>query len=169
MELSGNGYKIWREERFPKVTRALFKRLMQDMDSQLEDSSQGEPISDGETEICGHLDKPIREAESKQTTDVNVAPNWNSAPNSNIAPSGNAEPSSNAVVHCNAVALNEQQNGDPDGTYDQRRQVSFASAQSVNCVRNSDTIVTLLRYQIQSLKEHFNIRQRTSLVLTCME
>ena len=40
MELSGIGYRLWREERFPKISQALFKRLMQELDSQEIDSSQ---------------------------------------------------------------------------------------------------------------------------------
>ena len=44
VELSGIGSKIWREERFPKVAQTLFKRLMQDLDSQLEGSNQGESM-----------------------------------------------------------------------------------------------------------------------------
>ena len=29
LELSGIGFKLWREERFPQIAQSLFKRLMQ--------------------------------------------------------------------------------------------------------------------------------------------
>ena len=46
VELSGMGYKLWRNERFPKVIQSLFKRFMQGVDSQYEESSTGQPLSD---------------------------------------------------------------------------------------------------------------------------
>ena len=42
VELSGMGFKKWREERFPKIAQALFKRLMDELDSQTENSSRRE-------------------------------------------------------------------------------------------------------------------------------
>ena len=39
IELSGIGCKLWGEERFPKITQFLYKKLMQELDSQLEDPS----------------------------------------------------------------------------------------------------------------------------------
>lgn len=47
VELSGLGFKIWREERFPKISQALFKRLMDELDCQLDYSCSTEPLSDG--------------------------------------------------------------------------------------------------------------------------
>ena len=46
VELSGMGYKLWRNERFPKVIQSLFKRFMQGVDSQYEESSTGQPLPD---------------------------------------------------------------------------------------------------------------------------
>ena len=40
VELSDIGCKLWREERFPKIAQSLFKKLMQELDRQLEDPSQ---------------------------------------------------------------------------------------------------------------------------------
>ena len=42
VELSGLGFKLWREERFPQIAKSLFKRIMQDLDSQAENSSKFE-------------------------------------------------------------------------------------------------------------------------------
>ena len=39
VELSGIGFKISREERFPHIAQSLFKRLMQELDSRIEHSS----------------------------------------------------------------------------------------------------------------------------------
>ena len=38
------GFRLWRVERFPKIAQSFFKRLMEDIDSQLEESSTGEPL-----------------------------------------------------------------------------------------------------------------------------
>ena len=37
VELSGIGFRLWREERFPKVAQSLFRRLTEEVDSQLEE------------------------------------------------------------------------------------------------------------------------------------
>ena len=88
MELSGIGYRLWREERFPKISQALFKRLMQELDSQEIDSSQcdkwmaenlTEQRSLQEEQICDTI-----------TNDVDAASNFNvvsrDALNCNVAP-----------------------------------------------------------------------------------
>ena len=88
MELSGIGYRLWREERFPKISQALFKRLMQELDSQEIDSSQcdkcmaedlTEQRSLQEEQICDTI-----------TNDVDAASNFNvvsrDALNCDVAP-----------------------------------------------------------------------------------
>ncbi|MCG8045342.1 MAG: hypothetical protein N0E48_06700 [Candidatus Thiodiazotropha endolucinida] len=46
VELSGIGFKKWREERFPKIAQSLFKKVMQELDSLVEDPSQNIDVSD---------------------------------------------------------------------------------------------------------------------------
>ena len=100
VDLSGIGYQLWRDKYFPRITRTLFKQLMRDLDSQLEDVSQCKP---GSEDATGNLSQPdIQTSEAATTTtDVNVAPNLNVAPKSNVAesdtPNLNIVPKSNVV------------------------------------------------------------------------
>ena len=52
VELSGLGFRKWREERFPKVAQYLFGRLMKDIDSQLDGSSSGSLLPEELSETC---------------------------------------------------------------------------------------------------------------------
>ena len=121
VELSGIGSKIWREERFPKVAQTLFKRLMQDLDSQLEGSNQGESMWEDKTEFCYQQDEPKREAETNDTTDVSDAPNCNVA--------------SGGYVGVNS---NTAQNGNSESTC----QAPLASAPTVDCAINNEVAET---------------------------
>ncbi|MEW8548437.1 MAG: SGNH/GDSL hydrolase family protein [Candidatus Thiodiazotropha sp.] len=89
VELSGIGSKIWREERFPKIAQFLFKRLLQDLDSQLEGSTQDESMPEDKTELCYQQNEPKWEAETSYTTDVSDASNCNVALNCHVASGGN--------------------------------------------------------------------------------
>ena len=126
MELCGIGSKIWREERFPKVAQTLFKRLMQDLDSQLEGSNQGASMSEDKTELCYQQDEPKREAKTNDTTDVSDAPNCNVALNCHVA-SG-----VNVGVNSNTAETNEPQNGNSESTC----QAPLTSAPTVDCAIN---------------------------------
>ena len=57
VELSGVGFKMWREERFPKIAQSLFGRIMVEMDSQLEESSEREPLQENLSESCFQHDE----------------------------------------------------------------------------------------------------------------
>ena len=93
MELSGIGYRLWREERsreerFPKISQALFKRLMQELDSQMIDSSQcDEGMAENLTERRSLQDEQICDT---ITNDVDTASNCNvvsrDALNCDVAP-----------------------------------------------------------------------------------
>ena len=56
VELSGIGFRLWREERFPKVAQSLFRRLMEEVDSQLEEPSTGEPTQEELSSSCFQQD-----------------------------------------------------------------------------------------------------------------
>ena len=62
VELCGLGYQMWRNERFPQITRALFRRILKDLDSQLDNFSQFEPSIEDGTDICSsiYLQHPCR-------------------------------------------------------------------------------------------------------------
>ena len=102
VDLSGIGFRIWREERFSVIARSLFKRLMYNLDSQLEALSQCEPKSGDGTVICDQQENLTCGAETT-TSDVNVAPMINVAPKgnfalkSNVAPKSNVEPKSHVA------------------------------------------------------------------------
>ena len=132
VELSGIGSKIWREERFPKVAQTLFKRIMQDLDSQLEGSNQGESMSADKTELCCQQDEPKREAETNDTTDISDSPNCNVALNCHVASCGNVE------VTSNTAETNEQQNGNSESTC----QAPIASVPTVDCAINNELAET---------------------------
>ena len=46
VELLGIGFKVWRAESFPRIAQSLFKRLMEEIDSRLEEESTGVSISE---------------------------------------------------------------------------------------------------------------------------
>ena len=99
VELSGLGSKFWRNERFPQITRSLFKRIMYDLDSQMEGFSQCKPGTGDDTGIHDQLDT----SSEKQTTDVNVAPK------SDVAESGSPVPSRDVTLN-SAAGADEQLN-----------------------------------------------------------
>ena len=60
VELSGLGFKLWREERFPQIAKSLFKRIMQDLDSQAENSSKFELTTKGISDRA-HIERNSQE------------------------------------------------------------------------------------------------------------
>ena len=132
VELSGIVSKIWREECFPKVAQTLFKRLMQDLDSQLEGSNQGESMWEDKTELCYQQDEPKHEAETNDTTDVSNAPNYNVALNCHVEPGGNIG------VNSNTAQTNEPQNGNSESTC----QAPLASVPTVDYAINNEVAET---------------------------
>ena len=96
VELSGMGFQKWREERFPRITQFLLKRVVQKMDSIVEGTIKSEQ---GPTESTESADItlngiPIGDGTSKQQCDVN----------DNVAP------------RCNVAQLNDDINGALNGT-----------------------------------------------------
>ena len=66
VELVGLGYKLWRVERFPRIAQTLFKRLMEHIDSRMENKSTSVSISyDGE-------DLPEPEAQIDVSREVSI-------------------------------------------------------------------------------------------------
>ena len=98
MDLSGIGYHLWKDAYFPRITGSLFKLLMSDLDSQLEDVSQCKAGSEDDTGNCSQRDIQTSGV-ATTSTDVNVAPNLNVSPTSNVAesdaPNLNVLPKSN--------------------------------------------------------------------------
>ena len=154
VELCGIGYQMWRSERFPQITRTLFKRLMQGLDSQVGDLSQCEPMTEDETEICGQRDRSPCEA-VKTTTDVNIAPDRGVAPKSDVVSSGDVLSSRNVVLNCNTV-VDEKLNGDPGDTYGPDGQASFAFSQVEIVLKVKDRT-----------RNPLNLLRKILLVLTC--
>ena len=56
VELLGIGFKVWRAESFPRIAQSLFKRLMEEIDSRLEEESTGVSISEDLSEPCPQSD-----------------------------------------------------------------------------------------------------------------
>ena len=101
VELSGIGSKLWRNERFPKIAQSLFKQLMQEFDSQLEDPSQCEFSAEGSRDLLGDQQKePICDSSHVDTNDVNTALNCNVPLSGNFAPNCNVETSANVARTC---------------------------------------------------------------------
>ena len=71
VELSGIGFKLWRKERFPQIAQSLFKRLMQELNSRIEDSSQGELFTEETTDITDTRQKCAINKKSKIIRDSN--------------------------------------------------------------------------------------------------
>ena len=101
VELSGIGFKKWREERFPRIEQSLFKRLMQEMDSMIEDQSQNESVSEELSDLQVQQDMKI---------DVNgyVAPKCNVA-QLNVTPNCTNELVNDAQSHGGS-----EDNSDPE-------------------------------------------------------
>ena len=72
VELSGIGFKKWREERFSRIAQSLFKRLMQEMDSMIEDHSQDESMSEELSDLPVQQEDQICEQTTRHENDVNV-------------------------------------------------------------------------------------------------
>ena len=93
VELSGIGFKKWREERFPKIAQSLFKQLMQNLDSLVE-----EPSESG-SGLAESLDRPLQHRNqicvkttgSQNDVNINIVPNIDAAQldvmQLNVAPS----------------------------------------------------------------------------------
>ena len=81
VELSGMGFKLWRYERFPTIAKSLFKRLMEEVDSQLEGSSTGQPLPEDLSDSCFQLDSSCTGTENNICTDDALLENgcWFSA------------------------------------------------------------------------------------------
>ena len=115
VDLSGIGFRIWREERFSVIARSLFKRLMHNLDSQLEASSQCEPKSGDGIVICDQQENSTCGAETT-TSDVNVAPMINVAPKCNVALKSNVAPKSNVAQKCNVADSSDSHFRNEDAT-----------------------------------------------------
>ena len=105
---------------------------MQDLDSQLEDSNQGESMWEDKMELCYQQDEPKREAETNDTTDVSDAPDCNVALNCHVASGGNVG------VNSNTAETNEPQNGNSESTC----LTPLASAPTVDCAINNEVAET---------------------------
>ena len=118
IELSGIGCKLWREERFPKITQSLFKKLMQELDSQLEDPSHSEYSSEGSRDFGVQQDlgvqqrAPICDSLFDDGNDVNVAPNCDVPLSGNVAPNCNVLTSANVAEKCNVETISVGINSD---------------------------------------------------------
>ena len=97
VELSGISSKLWREERFPKIAQSLFKPLMQEFDSQLEDPSQCEFSSEGSRVLRDQQKEPICDSSLVDANDVNAALNCNVPFSGNVAPNCNVVTSANVA------------------------------------------------------------------------
>ena len=95
VELSRIGCKLWREECFSEIAQSLLKKLMQELDSQLEDQSLCEYSSDcsgylGVQQDLGFQQlEPICDSLFVAVNDVNVAPNCDVPLSGNVAPTCN--------------------------------------------------------------------------------
>ena len=172
VDLSGLGCKIWRNERFPQISRSLFKRLMYDLDSQMEGFSQCEFGTGDDTGIYDQLDTSKSGAE-KQTTDVNVAPE------SDVAQSGSTVPSRDVTLHSDAGST-EQRSGVTDNINIVGTETSSLSPQpssgspiqAANDMSNSEmraspefTAENITDEYMQSLKIAKNQRQEINLMI----
>ena len=72
VELSGIGFKKWREERFPKIAQALFKRLMHELDSQTENLSRSEAIQEEQSDYSLQQENLIDGTTTYLKNDVDV-------------------------------------------------------------------------------------------------
>ena len=83
VELSGLGFKLWREERFPQIAKSLFKRIMQDLYSQAENSSKFELTTEDISDTA-HIERNSQEKLDRESFTTNngtdVRPNVNVAP-----------------------------------------------------------------------------------------
>ena len=92
--------------RFPKIEQSLFKQLMQELDSQLEDPSQCEFLPEGSRDLFGDQQKePICDSLLVDANDVNTGLNCNVPLSGNVAPNCNIETSANVAQNCSAKNL----------------------------------------------------------------
>ena len=63
------GFKLWRDERFPKVVKSLFNRLMEEVDSQHKGSSTGRSIPEDLADSCFEHDSSCNGTENNIYTD----------------------------------------------------------------------------------------------------
>lgn len=74
--ISGIGFKVWYEERFPQITQALFKRLMTALDSFMENSNSCELLPAELSTVTGHREeRPTTNVESSTIQEKNMPPN----------------------------------------------------------------------------------------------
>ena len=72
VELSGIGFKAWREERFPSIAKSLFGRILLGLDSLLEDPSQNSSDADQSYDLPRQQEfQSCEEATTKFENDVN--------------------------------------------------------------------------------------------------
>ena len=117
VELSGIGFKKWREERFPKIAQALFKRLMDELDSQTENSSRSEAIQEEQSDYSLEQENLIDGTTTCLKNDVDVgAPIHDVAP-AEVAPSGSDE------------RMNVKQNGASQNSVDPESKMISSSDQ----------------------------------------
>ena len=93
VELSGMGFQKWREERFPRITRFLLKRVVQKMDSIVQGAIMSEQRSTESTDLTSNGIQ-ISDGLTKQHCDVN----------------------DNVALKCNVAHLNDDINGALNGT-----------------------------------------------------
>ena len=97
VELSGIGCKVWREERFPRITQTLFKQVLQELDSQTEGDSQCEYLSNGDGDFDVQQTEQICDSLIVDKDDVNVPQNCNVPSSGNVAANGNVLTGANAA------------------------------------------------------------------------
>ena len=95
VELSGIGYKKWRNLRFSRIVLFLFKRVMQEMDSIVEEPIKSEQRSVELTDLNSN---------DNQTTSGQCDVNDNVAPKCNVSQSDDA-------LNCSYELPNEANNG----------------------------------------------------------
>ena len=85
VELSGLGFKLWREERFPQIAKSLFKRIMQDLDSQAESSSKFE-LTTEDISYRAHIERNSQEKLDREPLTTNNGTDVKDRANVNVAP-----------------------------------------------------------------------------------
>ena len=85
VELSGLGFKLWREEPFPQIAKPLLKRIMQDLDSQAENSSKFE-LTTLDISDTAHIEHNSQEKLDRESLTTNNGTDVKDRPNVNVAP-----------------------------------------------------------------------------------
>ena len=134
--------------RVPKIAQSLFKQLMQELDSQVEDPSQCEFSAEGSRDLLGDQQKePICDSLLVDTNDVNAALNCIVPLSCNVAPNCNVETSANVAQTCSVVKPMTRIN------LDSVRQTQPVSSQSENnTVNTSFTAENITESYMRSVK-----------------